>query len=424
MQSPFASSLDLQDLADQAERFMLMSYERLPHANVLHNDSWALALGGHAREIALRQPGASPDLPPLARAAALLEACRYWGRPAAILPWADIIQEFRQWTGPDYLNLHLALKASLPGGSGHQRAEVADVLHDALLAQRLLAGAEGAELTWLENRYTNDNPASGSLAARFASINGYLNELRQARFRNGELRRQYQHTHSAVLLDLQRLVDKLANRIVPSTYATPVLRQGPTSPENPANDNGEHLATPAFQQLGDLENGPTREAAQTYFRTIFQNHITLVAMADQKAAIMISVNTLAIGALVTFTSYHNWAETRPDVLLPAGFFTICGLVSLVYAALAARPSGKTQPEENLAFFGFFSTLSRAEFAARMEQKLQDPNALYGMLVNDLHGLGQSLARKYALLRTAFTIFLAGLIISTLVLVAVIFRDAV
>jgi hypothetical protein len=58
MQSSFSSALDLQDLADQAERFMLMSYERLPHSNVLHNDSWALPLGGHAREIALRQAGA------------------------------------------------------------------------------------------------------------------------------------------------------------------------------------------------------------------------------------------------------------------------------------------------------------------------------------------------------------------------------
>ncbi|MFK8163243.1 MAG: Pycsar system effector family protein [Lewinella sp.] len=414
MQSPFASSLDLQDLADQAERFMLMSYERLPHANVLHNDSWALALGGHAREIALRQPGASPDLPPLARAAALLEACRYWGRPGEIFSWPEIIQEFRQWTGPDYLNLHLALKAALPGGNSHQRAEVADVLHDALLAQRLLAGAEGAELAWLENRYANNTQEAASPEARLASLNGYLNEIRHARFRNGELRRQYQHTHSAVLLDLQRLVDKLSNRIAPSPFPAPAA-----APEKLPGDSGDGITTPSFQQLGDLENGPTRQATQTYFRTVFRNHINLVAMADQKAAIMISVNTLLIGALVTFTSYRNWAETRPEVLLPVGLFTICGLVSLVYAALAARPSGKAQTEENLAFFGFFSTLSRADFAARMEQQLLDPNALYGMLVNDLHGLGQSLARKYALLRIAFTIFLAGLVISVLVLALVI-----
>ncbi len=130
---------------------------------------------------------------------------------------------------------------------------------------------------------------------------------------------------------------------------------------------------------------------------------------------MISVNALLLGALVTFHSTRNWAETRPEVLVPIGLFTVCGLVSLIYAALSARPSGKEQPEENLAFFGSFSQLPRAEFAAKMEVRLKDPNALYGTLVNDLHGLGKSLERKYRLLRIAYTVFLVGLVISVLVL---------
>jgi len=399
MQSSNFTALHLSDLADQAERFMLMNYERLPRPYVLHNDSWALALAGHAREIALRRPGASPDLTPLARTAALLEACRYWGQGGGTRTYAEVLQEFQHWTGPDYLQLHLALAAALPGGNGPQRAEVTDVLHDAQLAQRLLSGTEGAELAWLENRYANKGDAP-----RQAVLNGYLEELRQARFRNGELRRQYQHTHSAVLLDLQRVVDKLAAR---ATAASPFLAPAPA----PTVPDGEH----AFQQLAGLESGPTRQAAQTYFRTVFRNHINLSSIADQKAAIMISVNTLLIGALVTFTSYRNWAETRPDVLLPVALFTVCGLVSLVYAVLSARPSNKTPPHENLAFFGSFSQLSRPEFAEKMERQLADPNVLYGTLINDLYGLGQSLKRKYRLLKVAYTIFLAGLVVSALVL---------
>ena len=406
MQSPKFTALHLSDLADQAERFMLMNYERLPRAHVLHNDSWALALAGHAREIALRRPGASPDLPPLARAAALLEACRYWGQGMEHRSHAEVIQEFQHWTGPDYLQLHLALAAALPGGNGPQRAEVADVLHDARLAQRLLSGAEGAELDWLENRY-----ASAEETPRLAVLSRYLDDLRQARFRNGDLRRQYQHTHSAVLLDLQRLVDKLAAR---TASTTPFAPASPPS-LSPDSATGEH----AFLQLGGLENGPTRQAAQTYFRTVFRNHINLSSIADQKAAIMISVNTLLIGALVTFTSYRNWAETRPDVLLPVALFTVCGLVSLVYAVLSARPSNKTPSRENLAFFGSFSHLSRTEFAEKMERQLSDPNALYGALINDLYGLGQSLQRKYRLLKVAYTIFLVGLVVSALVLGAII-----
>ncbi|TXF89511.1 hypothetical protein FUA23_09915 [Neolewinella aurantiaca] len=416
MQSPLFSNHQLSDLADQAERFMLMTYERQPRAHVLHNDSWALALAGHAREIALRRPGASPDLAPLARTCALLESCRYWGVGSGIRDMTEVASEFTQWTGPDYLNPQMALKAALPGGSGPQRAELADVLHDAQLAQRLLSGAEGAELSWLEARYSQPTDAEET-TSRLEVLRTYLNELRAARFRNGELRRQYQATHSAVLLDLQRLVDKLTSRQSPATHLAPARRR----PRINKGVGYQEFDEPyEFQGLSSLESGPTRQAAQTYFRTVFRNHINLSAMADQKAAIMISVNALLIGALVTFTSYRNWAETRPEILLPLGLFSICGLVSLVYAALSARPSGKEQPEENLAFFGSFSQLSRAEFAEKMEDRLKDPNALYGTLVNDLHGLGKSLERKYQLLRMAYTIFLAGLVLSVLVLVGVMF----
>jgi len=228
---------------------------------VLHNDSWALALAGHAREIALRRPGAGPDLVPLARITALLYACRHWGNGQEKRDWDEVSQEFRQWTGPGYLNPNLAL-----------------------------GGAEGAELAWLEARYA----ATGAGPTRLVFLRRYLEELREARFRSGELRRQYQHTYSAVLLDLQRIVDKLTERLDKQTNTTPARSAGsgttappvPIAPDAPA-------AMPT--RLYDLEAGPTRQATQTYFRTVFRNHVNLLAMADQKAAIMISVNALLIG---------------------------------------------------------------------------------------------------------------------------------
>lgn len=407
--SPFTRP-HLTDLADQAERFVLMAYERQSAGRVLHNDSWALALAGHAREIALRRPGAGPDLVPLARTAALLYACRYWNNGTEKTDWEDVGQEFRQWTGPGYLNVNLALKAALPGGNGPLVNELADVLHDARLAQRLLAGTEGAELTWLEARYA---APAGLDPNRLTALNRYLEELRQARFRSSELRRQYQHTHSAVLLDLQRLVDKLADRLAKTTSSAPA----PPPPLTNGAQGEPPNETPT--RLAALEAGPTRQATQTYFRTLFRNHINLLSMADQKAAIMISVNALLIGALVTFTSYRNWAETRPLILLPVAFFTVCGLVSLVYAALAARPTGRKSEGENLAFFDFFSRLSRADFVARTEKRLRDPNALYGTLIGELHRMGGALRRKHRLLRMAYTIFLVGLTVSAAVIAGII-----
>lgn len=403
--SPFAQP-QLSDLAEQAERFLIVAYERLPEGRVLHNDSWALTLAGHAREIALRRPGAHPDLIPLARVVALLYGCRYWSPGGGERrPWAEVSQEFRQWTGPGFLNANLALRAALPGGNGPLAADLAEVLHDARLAQRLLAGTEGAELAWLEARYAarEDEPS------RLVFLSRYLDEMRRARFRSSELRRQYQHTHSAVLLDLQRLVDKLAARAAVTSDQPPI--------DKPVSIPGTDAAAPT--QLGQLEAGPTRQAAQTYFRTVFRNHINLLAMADQKAAIMISVNALLIGALVTFTSYRNWAETRPFILLPVAFFVVCGLVSLTYAALAARPQPRNSATESLAHAGFFTRLSRKEFIERTEARLRDPNALYGTLIEELYGLGSSLGRKHRLLRMAYTIFLVGLVVSALVVAGII-----
>ena len=392
------TSLHLSNLADQAERFMLTTYERLPRSLVLHNDSWALSLAAHSLEIALRRPGVSPDLPHLARAVAFLEACRYWGQGSELRDWKEVARDFREWTGPDYINLQLTLATVLPDGSSNLRAEVADVLYDAKLAQRLLSGAEGAELTWLENRYALDSgQGPRRVMNRTESLAHYLNELRQARFRDGELRRRYQHTHSAVLLDLQKLVDRLEKK------------KGGGSP-----------ATSSEQPLRNLEQGPTRQGAQTYFRTVFRNHIQLKRMADQKAAIMVSVNALLIGVLITFVSYRNWAQTRPEILLPVVVFVACALASLVYALYASRPYSRKGEEDNLAFYGTVSKLDRKDFTRKMEAALQEPGALYGHLINDLHGLGHTIDRKYDLLKISYNIFLLGLAVSVALVLAIIF----
>ncbi len=393
------TALHLSHLADQAERFMLTTYERLPRALVLHNDSWALSLAAHSLEIALRRPGVSPDLPPLARTVALLEACRHWGSDSELRSLKEVARDFREWTGPDYVNLQLTLSTVLPDGNSGLRTEVADVLYDAQLAQRLLSGPEGAELMWLENRYALDSGIGPRRQMnRTDALAHYLDELRLARFRDGELRRRYQHTHSAVLLDLQKLVDRLEKK-------------------KPRSLPLEGEATGA---LRSLEQGPTRQATQTYFRTTFRNHIQMKRMTDQKAAIMVSVNALLVGALLTFVGYRNWAQTRPEILLPVVVFVVCSLTSLVYAIVASRPHTRRGEEDNLAFYGTISKLGRKEFTKRMEATLLDPDALYGNLIHDLHGLGGAIDRKYKLLKRSYNIFLTGLAVSVLLMAAIVF----
>lgn len=380
MQPERFTTVYVKDLADQAERFMLMSYERLPRTLVLHNDSWALALAGHAREIALRRAGAGPELPHLVRCISLLEACRYWRVGTALKSRAAIIQEFQEWAGPDYLPLQVQLSAALPSASGPTAKEIEEVLYDAQLAQRLLAGIEGADLSWLEDRYQHPSPRP-----RSQYLTAYLEELREARFRSGHLRRQYQHTHSAVLLDLQRIVDELRE-------------------EDRAEQKPE---PPAPEPVG-----------QTYFRTVFANYNEHHRLVDRKAAILIGINCLLVVALVLLIAYRDWAIDQPELLFPTCLFVLCAITSTTYAVLAIRPSTGQEVEVNLADHTYFSRLTAEEFGDRMEAVLKQPDRLYKTLTTELYNYGKRLTYRHAKLDTSFMMLTVGLAGGLVLLAAV------
>jgi hypothetical protein len=182
-------------------------------------------------------------------------------------------------------------------------------------------------------------------------------------------------------------------------------------------------------EFADLNESPPIRLAQTYFRTVFRNHIHLSAIADNKAHIMISVNAILISVLISFASYRNLAETKPMVLLPVVIFLVTGLASLIAAVLSARPrvtalnSGPAAPADpaqqrrNLAFFGNFAGLSEARFLQLLSENLRDGSLLYGNLARDLYHLGRVLDHKYRYLSVAYNIFMVGLVATVVAFLA-------
>lgn len=167
------------------------------------------------------------------------------------------------------------------------------------------------------------------------------------------------------------------------------------------------------------KNGPTR-GAQTLFRTNFRNHINLSSIADNKANIMISVNSILISVLITVLSYRNIAATQPMILLPVTLFLITGLASLIAAVLSARPKVTTQEvspptkellKKNMIFFGTFSRLKLEEYESLMDELLRDEGLLYGNMVRDLYFLGKVLDQKYRYLSISYNIFMMGFIVT-------------
>ncbi|WP_034062459.1 Pycsar system effector family protein [Lacinutrix jangbogonensis] len=161
---------------------------------------------------------------------------------------------------------------------------------------------------------------------------------------------------------------------------------------------------------------------ETMFRVALKNHITLSDIADTKANILLSVNAIIISLVLSNLVSKLDNPSNHYLIWPTVIFTLFTVTSIVLSVLATRPnvtSGAFTKEDvankkvNLLFFGNFHKMKLDEFEWAMSEMMQDRDYLYGSLTKDLYFLGLVLNRKYRLLRTTYTVFMVGIIISVL-----------
>ena len=160
----------------------------------------------------------------------------------------------------------------------------------------------------------------------------------------------------------------------------------------------------------------TERGIQTMFRTTSNNHFELSALADGKANIMISVNAIIISVVLTVLLVR--LPFYPQYIVPTIILIVVCLAAMIFAILATRPSinsGRFSEDDirkkraNLLFFGNFHKMKLEEYEWGMNEMLKDREYLYNSMIKDIYFLGVVLARKYRLLRIAYTIFMWGLI---------------
>jgi predicted metal-dependent HD superfamily phosphohydrolase len=159
---------------------------------------------------------------------------------------------------------------------------------------------------------------------------------------------------------------------------------------------------------------------ETMFRNTVRTHVEFSAMADSKANIMISINTLLIGIVVT-TLLRKLVE-YPHLTIPTFILMGVCLTCIIFAVFVTTPkitSGRFTQEDikqrktNLLFFGNFFNMPLEDFQWGMGEMMQDKDYLYKSMVKDFYFLGQVLGRKYKYLRICYGIFMYGLIIAVL-----------
>ena len=172
----------------------------------------------------------------------------------------------------------------------------------------------------------------------------------------------------------------------------------------------------------EREIKPTR-GIETMFRITSRNHLTLSGMADNKANILISVNSIILSIVLTvlFRKFND----APFLIIPAFALTVTCLVTIIFSILATRPnvsSGKFTDEDvknrktNLLFLGNFHGMGLDNYLWGMKEMMKDGNYLYSSLIKDIYYLGVVLGRKYKLLRISYTVFMFGLIISIILFI--------
>jgi hypothetical protein len=186
----------------------------------------------------------------------------------------------------------------------------------------------------------------------------------------------------------------------------------------------EAAETGPAPQLAGRPSQKIESASDVMFRNVVSTHVDFTYIADHKAYLMITINSLVLAGmsaiLVPRLGEHGWL-IPPTILL----CLVC-LTALALSVIAVRPKlggGMTSREAvrerkaNLLFFGNFHKMSLEDFDWAMHEMLDDEETLVSNMVRDVYFLGKGLGVKYKYVSASYTVFLWGMTLSVLAYMA-------
>ena len=183
------------------------------------------------------------------------------------------------------------------------------------------------------------------------------------------------------------------------------------------------------KKLKKAEGRPER-GIETMFRLTSKNHIELSGMADIKANIMISVNSIIISIILG--SLMQKLDSNTHLIYPTIVLLIVNLFSMIFSILSLRPNVSDglftrddieKQRTNLLFFGNFHKMKRDDYHWGMNKLMENANFLYSNLIDDIYFLGVVLAQKYKYLRISYNVFMFGIVVAVIsFIVSIFFAD--
>ena len=126
---------------------------------------------------------------------------------------------------------------------------------------------------------------------------------------------------------------------------------------------------------------------ESMFRLTARNQINLSSIADNKANILISINSIILTVLVSMGI--GKVADYPNFIIPGIVFLSTCLITIIFAILSTRPkisSGKFTKEDihskkvNLLFFGNFYNMTMKDYEWAVTEMMKDNNYLYSSMI--------------------------------------------
>lgn len=142
-------------------------------------------------------------------------------------------------------------------------------------------------------------------------------------------------------------------------------------------------------------------------RTMQAHHVALSSMADQKANILIGVNSVIFALVMR----EHADMTPPMLILAASSLTAAVLCMVAVMPAIGGASKRLMPARpNLLFFGAFTAYDEDEFHRRLDTILLSDAAIRDAMIRDVHQLGMVLQhKKYRYLGWGYRVFVAGMV---------------
>lgn len=141
-------------------------------------------------------------------------------------------------------------------------------------------------------------------------------------------------------------------------------------------------------------------------RTMLQNNIQFITLADRKAGIVLGANFVALSILISQIATHGWLVM---LVIPLCF----SIIVTTLAILVLSPRIKKQRFKNInnLFFEVAAAHQEHDYIKKIQSMLSSPESVYEAMIIDFYQLSVVLHSKYKYLKWCYNTCILGLSIT-------------